>query len=223
MSDDLPTPAKYHGNSNKEKVKLGSTEKSEPTSDKPEIEAVTKGIKRKKSAGRRFIEAFTGEDVQSVGQYVLWDVMIPAAKSMILDAVTTAIERAMYGDNRPRSSGGVRSGYTSYNRMTKPTSTRYDSGWQKPREISRAARASHNFDEIILESRSAAEDVLSKLTTLIDQYDVASVSSLYSLVDITGSFTDDKWGWTKDEVGQFDYRRIPQGYLLTLPQPVELR
>lgn len=220
MSDDLPTPAKYHGNSTTAKAKLQP--KSDPTSDKPEIEAVTKGVKRKKSAGKRFIEAFTGEDVQSVGQYVLWDVMIPAAKSMILDAVTTAIERAMYGDSRPRSSSSHRSGYTPYNRINKPSSTRYETGW-KPRELSRAARASHNFDEILLPDRSSAEDVLSKLTTLIDQYEVASVSSLYSLVDISGSFTDDKWGWTKDEVGQFDFRRIPQGYVLILPPPVELR
>lgn len=222
MSDDLPTPANYHGNS-KAKSKPGTPE-PEPSSDKPAIEPVTKGIKRKKSAGKRFIEAFTGEDVQSVGQYVLWDVMIPAAKSMILDAVTTAIERAMYGDNRPRpSAGGHRSGYVSYNRMSKPTSTRYETGWNKPREISRAARASHNFDEIVLESRAAAEDVIDKLVTLIKQYDVASVASLYSLVDITGSFTDDKWGWTMEEVPHFTYRHIPQGYLLDLPRPVELR
>lgn len=220
MSDDLPTPANYHGNS--KKVKDPSVPPIETSEEESKFEAVTKGVKRKKSVGRRFIEAFTGEDVQSVGQYVLWDVMIPAAKSMILDAVTTAIERAMYGDARPRSSssGGYRSGYTSYNRMSKPTSTRYETGW-KPREISRSARAAHDFGEILLPDRAAAEEVLTKLTNKIDQYGSATVSDLYSLVDISGNFTDDQWGWFS--AAGFNYRHLPGGtYRLELPSPEHL-
>lgn len=220
MSDDLPTPALYHGNAKKEKPPTSSS--PETAEEEPKFEAVAQGVKRKKSVGRRFIEAFTGEDVQSVGQYVLWDVMIPAAKSMILDAVTTAIERAMYGDTKPRSSssGGYRSGYTSYNRMSKPTSTRYDSGW-KPRDISRAARAAHNFEEIILPDRAAAEEVLTKLTNKIDQYGSATVADLYSLVDISGNFTDDRWGWFS--AAGFNFRHLPRGgYRLELPTPEHL-
>jgi hypothetical protein len=223
VSDDLPTPANYHGNSHKAKGKLTTVKNEETPAEKPAVEPVAQGVKRKKSVGKRFIEAFTGEDVQSVGQYVFWDVLIPAAKSMILEAITTGVERTMYGDSRPRSSSvGRRSGYVSYNRMSKPTSTYNDSGW-KPRELSRGARARHNFEDILLGSRAEAEEVLDKLTSLIEKYDVATVSDLYSMVQITGEYTDDKWGWTRDEVNSFDIRRISQGYMLILPRPVEIR
>jgi hypothetical protein len=216
VSDDLPNPSQYHGNSKKEKAQ--PTPPPETPEEAPKLQPIAKA--KKKSVGRRFLEAFTGEDVQSVGQYVLWDVMIPAAKSMILDAITTGIERAMYGENRPRSSGGYRgsgSGYTSYNRFSKPTSTRYETPW-KPREISRGARAAHNFDEIILETRAEAEDVLTALTNKIDKYGSATVSDLYSLVDMSGSFTDDKWGWVT--AAEFNFRHLPRGgFMLLLPQP----
>lgn len=221
MSDDLPNPANYHGNSNKDKAKKLAEEAETDSGEKKQLEPVAKGIKRKKSVGRRFVEAFTGEDIQSVGQYVFWDVLIPAAKSAILDAVSTGIERAMYGDNRPRSSSR-RPGYTSYDRMSKPTTTRYETSWKRPeREISQRARASHNFDEIILETRGEAEEVLEKLTNLIDRFDIASVSELYQLVGISGNYTDDKWGWAT--AAGMTYRRISQGYLLDLPQPELLR
>ena len=224
MSDDLPNPSKYHGNQKREQP----ADKPDEATEKETPEIIAQGIKRKKSVGKRFMEAFTGDDVQNVAQYVFWDVLIPAAKSAILDAITTGIERTLYGDSRPRSSvgGGYRTtgSYTSYNRASKPTSTRYDSGW-KPRaerQMSRSARASHNFSEIILETRAQAEDVLEKLIDLIDRFDVASVSNLYAMVGVTGEFTDDQWGWNIESKPFFNFRKIPQGYLLELPAPIQL-
>ena len=179
--------------------------------------AMTGGVvQRKKPIGTKFKELFMGADAKDVGSYLFMDVAIPAAKSLITDMVTQGIERALYGDSRPRPrSGRVRGSYTSYNRMSKSTPP-----WDEPRPLSRTARATHNFDEIILSSREEAHEALDRLTALIEQYDVATVSDLYELIGITGSFTDNKWGW--NNLREAGVSRIREGFLLDLPKPIAL-
>lgn len=200
--------ANYPANS--QKSKQGKT----PSKEK-NLEKITSGevIQRKPN---RLREAFTGDDTNSVISYVLFDVIIPAAKSMLADATSQFIERILFGEGR-RSSGG-RPGYTSYNKLYNGQKM-----VNKPRtpEISRRARANHDFNEVILSSRGEAEHVLDSLTALIDDYGVATVSDLYDLVGITGNFTDDKWGWY--ELRGSNITRVREGYLINLPQtqPIE--
>jgi hypothetical protein len=173
-------------------------------------------IQRDKKPTSKLKEALVGDEAQSVVSYIFFDVIIPAAKSMLADATSQFIERMLFGESR-RTSGG-RQGHTSYNKMYEPRNR--TSRPARP-EISRQGRANHNFGEVILSSRGEAEHVLDNLTALIDDYGVATVSDLYDLVGITGNFTDDKWGW-------YDLRgsavsRVREGYLINLPQtqPIE--
>lgn len=176
------------------------------------VEKVVTGevIQRKKSVGSKFKDILSGDDARSVGAYILLDVIIPALKSMLADAATQGLERILFGDSR-RSTSGNRTSYTSYNKM-------YNSRAGSPQklELSQRARATHNFGEVVLTSRGEAEEVLDRLTALIDQYQVATVSDLYDLVGITGSFTDDKWGWFDLRGSQIN--RVREGYLINLPQ-----
>ena len=86
--------------------------------------------------------------------------------------------------------------------------------------ISRRARASHDFDEVILQSRAEAEEVIDNLYEVVSQYGAASVADLYQLVGITASHQDTKWGWT--ELRGTGVSKVRHGYLLDLPQPVPL-
>lgn len=199
--------------SNSYKSREGGDTPAKP--EKKVVEKVTTGevVKRKKPLGRKIVESFTGDDVQSVGSYILMEVLLPAAKTMISDAASQGVERLLFGDSRPRSgSTRIGPGYTNYNRMH--SSSRRD---EPVRTISRSARASHDFGEVILQTRGEAEDVLDRLTALVDQYDIATVSDLYELVGITGQFTDDKWGWAN--LRGSNIRRVRDGYLIELPRP----
>jgi hypothetical protein len=179
------------------------------------IEKITSGevIQRKPS---KFREAFSGDDTNSVISYIFFDVIIPAAKSMLADATSQFIERILFGEGR-RSSGG-RQGYTSYNKLY--NGPRNSNKPVRP-EISSRGRANHNFNEVILSSRGEAEHVLDSLIALIEDYGVATVSDLYDLVGITGNFTDDKWGWY--ELRGSNISRVREGWLINLPQtqPIE--
>lgn len=218
--------AEFPSNSNPEVPPRRPVEKpSEKPATPPRAKRVTTSTakQRKRPLGKRILETFTNDDAQGVGHYILFEVVIPATKSLIVDAATTGVERIFWGDSRPntRRSGSGRSSYTPYGSASSSRGRAFEPDGPR-REMSRGARRAHNFDEIILDDRGEAERVLQDLQAIIDQYDVAKVSDLYEMVGITGSYTDDKWGWF--DLSQSGIRRISGGeYLLDLPrtQPID--
>jgi len=197
-----------------------------PTSAKKEtVEKVVTGkvVTRRKPLTRRFAETFIAEDSQSVGRYILLEVLIPAAKDLISDMVSQAVDRTLFGGRRNARSGyrpSGSSGHVSYNRYASPTQ---GSPWRRDEErqgISRTARRNHNFDEIVLATRVEANEVIDRLFDLISKYEQATVSDLYDLVGLEAKFTDEKWGW-RDMRG-VQAIRVGGGYLLDLPKPEQL-
>jgi hypothetical protein len=185
--------------------------KFEAEEEKPKQEKVVTGsvVTRKKGFGSKIHDTFLSEDSNSVVQYVVMEVLVPAAKNMISDAVSQGVERLMFGDARPRSaSTGTRTNYTNYNRA-QPQST-------PQRTMTRQARTTHDFSDVILETRGDAEFVLDRLRDLIDTYTVATVGDLYDLVGLSSEFTDNKWGWY--DLRSASVRAVRGGYLLLLPR-----
>lgn len=213
-------PTQYPSNRQKDK------EIKPKESDKPKIEPVVSGevIRRKKPWRRRFTETFVGGDARTVGSYVVLDVLIPAAKDMVADAMSMGIEKMLFGEARSVSRRGPRpggpTGYVSYNKYASAGSARSLSRGPefRPGSIPRA-RPGH-FDEIILATRVEAEEVIDRMFDLVSRYEEATVADLYDLVNVSGSYTDEKWGW-RDLRGA-TVARVRNGYLLDLPKPEPL-
>lgn len=208
----------YPANSNKGKMPVPKKQ------EKPKIEKVVAGevLRRKKPLGKRIAETFGAADMRSVGGFVLIDVMIPAAKDMVADAISQGIERMLFGEarstsRRPNKRYGGDNGYVAYNRYGPSNRETPPFRAQGP---SRRARAAHDFDEIILATRVEAEGVIERLFDLIERYQSATVADLYELVGVQGQFTDDKWGWV--DIRGAGVTRIRNGYLLDLPRPTPL-
>lgn len=200
-----------------------SNSRKKPTAKAQEpkkIQKVVEGevLRRKKPLSKRFAETFTGGDARGVWEYVMLDVLIPAAKDMMADAVSQGVERMIFGEarssSRRGSRGGGNNGYVNYHSRYAPSSSIRR---EEPRQISRRSRSSHNFDEIILATRVEAEEVIDRLFDLVAKYEQATVSDLYDLVGATGSYVDEKWGWT--DLRGAGVSRIRNGYLLDLPKP----
>lgn len=180
------------------------------------VEKVIRGtaVKRKKPLGKKFAETFLGDDLESVSSYIIHDVLIPAAKSTISDMVQGGIEMLLFGEkqgSRTRRDGNR--SYVSYNSYSSRRPDTRDSG---RREVSSRNRAKHNFDEIVLDSRGEAEEVLSCLVDMVIDYGEATVADLYDMVGVTGNFTDNKYGWT--DLSSASVSRVREGYLLNLPK-----
>lgn len=213
----------YPSNSQNERLKREAKPKPENTEAKGEkiVESVVTGkvVIKKKTLGRRFLDTFIAGDGHGVWHYVLFEVIVPATKDVIADVVSQGVERMVYGEARSTSRRGSRpsgtGGYVSYNRYSQQNrepSTRPG--------VSRSVRSSSNFDQVILETRGEALEVIDRLEDLIERYGEATVADLYGLLDKTSQFTDEKWGWT--DISRHDIRRVQQGYQLILPRPVAL-
>ncbi len=192
----------YKGNSHRSKEET-STEVV-PTK---KVERVATGKTRKKGEMRKLADAFIAEDVRSVKDYIIREVLIPAAKKAVDEVVTNGISMLLYGESKSknRSRNESRVSYTSY--------------YQRERDYDRGTRTrvrGYDYDDIILDTRREAEEVLDRMQDLIDTYGMVSVADLYDLVGINGSYTDNKYGWTR--LRDADVQRVRDGYLLKLPK-----
>jgi len=155
-------------------------------------------------------------DANTVGEFVVQDVLLPAVRNLIRDAVVGTVERGLYGSAR-RSAGssailGGRPGLqTRYDKMSDPGG----------RTMSRDALRRHDFAEVALDSLAEAEEVLNTMVYRIERYRVVSVADFYDLVGITGSWADRSWGW--DDLRTADIRQSRRGWILDLPNPEPLR
>lgn len=218
--DDFPS------NSHKSRVPETVVEKKPAPEQEKRVEKIVEGavIQRKKPLGRRFMETFFSGDAHGVVSYIIVDVLLPAAKDTVADAVSQGFERLLFGEVRSTSRRtGARpsgsSGFVSYNRYS-PSSVARREEPRGPRDISQRARATHDFDEIILATRSEAEEVIGRLFDVVARYEAATVADLYELLGLTAKFTDDKWGWT--DLRGAGVTRVRNGYLLDLPRPEPL-
>jgi hypothetical protein len=179
--------------------------------------------KRKKSLLKRFVNIFIGGDSRSVVHYVVMEVLVPQAKDMMTEAASQGFERLIYGDSRPNRRGGLAGrppgGGTPYNRYAVRGNNPI--GRTTSEDHRRTAQPrSQNVDDILLATRVEAETVLDRLYDLLKEYECASVSDLYSLVGLSSSYTDQKWGWT--DLHGSNVRRVREGYILELPKTVSL-
>jgi len=202
-------------------AKKPSAEPEAKVTEEKKIEPVISGsVTRKKAPlGRRFLDTFVGGDAKSVAHYVLFDVIVPAAKDTIADVVSQGIERMLFGENRSSTRrGGYRpsgpSGFVQYNRFSQGAK-------KEPERMSRRARAQHDFDEILLDTRADAETVLDRMLDILSNYNQVTVHDLYGLVGVTPEHTDLKWGWT--DLRGASIVRVQNRYLLDLPrtEPLE--
>lgn len=192
-----------------------NSHKSKELAPVPEkkVEKIVKGtVKSKKKNGiDRLKDNFISEDAANIKTYVVMDVLIPAVKKAICDIVKNGVDMILYGESG-RSSRRP-SEYVSYDR-------RYlDRGDPRFYKEDRA-RIGYSYDDIILETRGEAEDVLARMDELIEIYGMVSVADLYDLVGITGNYTDNKYGWTN--IRNAEPVHVRDGYMLRLPKVTSL-
>lgn len=173
------------------------------------VEKVVSGsVKSKKKNGlQKITNVFVPEDVDDVKSYIFEDIVVPAVKDIILDAVRAFL--GVNGTSRGRSSTSSKISYRKY----------YDDRDRRDSAPTRT-RTWYDYDDIILETRGEAEDVLERMEELIDMYQLVSVADFYDLVGVSGNYTDNKYGWTN--VRNASVVRVRDGYMIKLPKALPL-
>lgn len=197
----------YKSNSHKSKEEQWTAEKK--------IEKVVSGsVKaRKKSEIQKFADVFIQEDAQKVKSYILMDVLVPAIKKAISDIVTNGVDMILYGEiGRTKKNGAAsKVSYRSY----------YDKRDDRLDYSSNKTRTGYEYDDIVLDNRGEAEEVLARMDELVATYGLVSVADFYDLVGITGNYTDNKYGWT-DIRSASVVRAHGGGYMIKLPRALPL-
>ena len=206
------------GNSYREQA-AKRVEKVETPREKVEKVVTGKVVQRKQPWYKKLARNMIADDAQTIGDFLIHDVLIPSVKNVIFDAVSQGSSRALFGTS---GRGQSRSGRSGQSRGGAHFKTRYDQMAEEPRRgMSREARARHEFDEIILDSREDANSVIDDLIELVTKYGSATIADLYDLVGISGTFVDRHWGWS--DLRTADVRQVRGGWILDLPRTIELR
>ena len=196
--------------SNSHRSKEGKTE---ALTDRKKVEKVVHGRVRMKpkSGVSKITDVFISEDAANVKSYIVMDVLVPAVKKAISDIVRDGIDMILYGESRGRKSSSA-SGYVSYRD--------YSRSDDRDRFRDSRSRSSYAHDDIILDSRGEAEEVLTRMDELIDTYGNVSVADLYDLVGKSSEYTDNKYGWTN--IRNAEPIRVRDGYMLKLPKALPI-
>ena len=187
-----------------------NSHKSKEEPEKKVERVVTGSVKtKKKSEIRKLADIFVPQDVESVRDYALHEVIVPLIKRGISDIV----DILLYGE-----SGGSKKRSTA-------SKISYNSYYQREGETRRdynsvRNRGGYDYEDIVLNSRGEAEAVLDRMHELMHHYKVVSVADFYDLCGITGNYTDNKYGWEDIRSATISHTR--DGYIIKLPRAVPL-
>jgi len=206
------------------KVEDGVEETVKTAGEKPKMQKVVqaKPQKVKRSLIGRLINGIMGpEGLPGIGQYVNEEIIKPAVKNIIYDAITSGLSRALNLDHRayrpPNYSGGTARG------PYQPRTNYSTNSRQAPHDERRTVRPSrYGVEEYVIEDRYDAAHVLTTLTENADMYDTVSVADYYDLIGVPTVYTDNTYGWTFDTITQASIVPVRGGgYIIKFP-PVEV-
>lgn len=158
-------------------------------------------------------EALISEDASNIKSYIVIDVLIPAIKKAISDIVKNGIEMLLYGDSGRRNGQLSPSSSVSYRDYYDRRDDRY-----RPNPSQRQGRS---IDDLVIESRGEAEEVLTRMDELLETYKMVTVADFYDLVGVTCDYTDNNYGWTS--LRSAEVVRVRDGYIIKLPRALPIK
>lgn len=220
----------------KENLDPKNEEETEQEETETRFEKVVTGDvkKYKKGLTERIVSAFIGpEGIRSVGGRVNEDIIKPAVRNLVVDAIQSGVEMFAYR-GEPRQGGTPRGRTFSGTQVN-------NRHWQRPTQYNRPpmnygqasvnnqlqqtvrdpyTRSSSTIKEYILSARHEALDVQVALKEHILNYGYATIADYYDLIGVDPQHTDNEWGWS--DLSYSQVRSVRGGYIITFPQPTPL-
>lgn len=189
-------------------------------------------IKKKKSLGVQFKEAFIIEDARDVGDYILWDIIVPSIKRTLHDIMVGCADRIFYGEGSVPSSLYRENGVT----RVQPVNYRVISSKKAANTVSSrqnaAPKSRASFDVLDLIFRLEDYDKLCKaFNDMVEYLDTYGQLSVDQYADILSQrfegvpqpyYTAQEWGWKS--LSNASIINVPGGgYTIKMPSPIYLK
>lgn len=194
-----------------------NSHKSKEVAKQHAVKKVVSGkvrVKRQRKGNlEKAAEIFTGQDLNSVKEHLIKDVLFPNVRKLLYDIITNGADTIIYGGKgKNEQSDGTR---VSYWRSYVSGS---GSNNEKP---TYSGRGIYNFENLLFEKKQDAEAVLDSMQEIIDQFGVVSVADLYDLADVTiDNTTASNYGWKS--IASAKSVPTPDGWILSLSKPIYL-
>lgn len=185
-----------------------------PKEERKKMEKVISGTARKKKPS--YFSKLTGmfdlQDVRDVHKYLVSDVFIPKMKDIFWDIVVDGFHMWLFGEERSHNSSDGYSSYVSYN-------DRYSNPYNRKNRPETFVN-NYNLDNIYLDRKGEADEVIRKLNERILRYGIVTVAELYESVGWPTNYTDYNYGWTS--LRNAESIRTRDGYKLKFPKPMPI-
>jgi hypothetical protein len=215
--------------SNSKKSKEPEEEPKEKVTVTKRVEKVVTGpvVEKKPTVGKKMRGIFFGPGVKSTGEYIYYEILIPALRDLVVDTVSRGVNRAVYGESTygPRRRGNERSSRITYDRVPMRDRVYETTGRERERahipDQPMRPKNRRGGLEFVLQTRAEAEGVVEQLSAALEKYDVVSVADLRDALGHKIQYTDNAWGWTV--LNDVEIRQVRDGWLLDLPPAEALR
>lgn len=190
----------YKPNSNKAKEERKEEQKK----------IVKASVRRRKSSGfKKIANILLAEDIEDAKTQLVSDVIIPAIRQALHDIFDRGSNLMFLGfENRSGKSKASKVSYRDY----------YDNDKKSPERYKPQSRTLE-YNDVIFDSKSEAEEVLFSMDELIEMYGSASVSDYYEFVGMTGDYSANNYGWTDIRNARIDKVRDGRSYGWTIIFP----
>lgn len=186
----------FPGNSKSDRSRAPDKEKPPPK----QVNKVVKGTiaRQKQPISKRLKAHFMPDTDLPISEHIIFEVLLPGATAAASEVFHQSIDILLPYSGRNRGHGGRSRGYTQYSKGSGGRGG--NAPWNRdedPRDVvSRRARNTHNYSQIVIDDRVDAEEVLDELYNLLNMYDQVTVGDFYDAVGATKEFTDENYGWT---------------------------
>ena len=204
----------FPSNSNRSLEKIETESVPERVHAKPVAKRLAG--KKQETTLQKFRNLIFADDINDIGDYLVKDLIVPTIKDVFLNFMNALL----WGDRR--SGNGYRDNSrqrTNYNRISSTARV------ETPRRSSERTdyneeRNQFNVDNIVFATKAEAEEILAKLEDYIEDYGQVTVGYLYELMDESGPWTVEYYGWRSLRSARIT--RVQNGYSLDLPRPIRL-
>lgn len=212
------TEEEFPGNSSVEKIAPIREERNallnvdDPRPPLKEVKQMPKGrvMRKKKTFVQSVAETLVGSGSDSIGSYILYEVLLPAFKGMVKDAVTGGVEKLL-GESVGSSS----------RRDKERSSISYGKYFDRKDERRVSRRDRFGLNDIYFKDHEDAEEILDRMCERLEDYEELTVAEFFDMANIDGAtWAHEKYGWTNLKRARLTHTR--HGYAIILPEPEEL-
>lgn len=201
----------------------------EPKKPIEKVELKGTVVSKRPSFLSRVRDTFIKEDIHDVGDFILWDIVVPTIGRTLNDIICGTANRIFLGTGYSNSNSNLyrergvtyvkRTDYSSASRTVRSGSQTEQR--RLPAQTQAQPRVNFGLNEIVFDNYEDASSVLERLVDYLDTYGSVSVDDYFDLIGKSSPYTTQKWGWTS--LSSATIVNAAGGYFIKLPAPVIIK